>query len=116
MASEINKQDSFLPKLLKDLLGRKVEERDLQQLNPIFYQTNDFPPCYVMTGNQDFLREQSYLLKEACLEQGISLRLREYGTENEPQGHVFHLDLRNPVGNQCRQEEIHFFRTQLTIK
>ncbi|WP_455453789.1 alpha/beta hydrolase [Streptococcus salivarius] len=116
MASEINRKESFLPKLLKDLLGRKVEERDLQQLSPILYLTKDFPTCYVMTGNQDFLREQSYLFKEACLEQGISLRLREYGTENEPQGHVFHLDLRNPVGNQCRQEEIHFIRTHLTIK
>lgn len=30
MASEIIKKDSFLPKLLKDFLGRKVEEGDLQ--------------------------------------------------------------------------------------
>lgn len=115
MASEMSKKDSFLPKLLKDLLGRKVTTQDVQQLSPIFYIPKDFPPSYIMTSNQDFLREQSYLLKEAFLDKGVSFKLKDYGTECEPQSHVFHLDLRNPVGNQCRQEEISFLKDQFTI-
>ena len=114
MASAMSKKDSFLPKLLKDLLGRKAQEQDLQQLSPLFHLTKDFPPCYVMTGNQDFLREQSYLLRDVFLDLGVSFQFRDYGTECEPQSHVFHLDLRNPVGNQCRQEEIAFLRSYVS--
>lgn len=114
MASEMSKKDSFLPKLLKDLLGRKVTTQDVQQLSPIFYIPKDFPPSYIMTSNKDFLREQSYLLKEVFLDKDVSFKLKDYGTECEPQSHVFHLDLRNPVGNQCRQEEITFLRSYIS--
>ena len=105
MASEMSKKDSFLPKLLKDLLGRKAQEQDLQQLSPLFHLSKDFPPCYVMTGNQDFLSEQSYLLRDVFLDLGVPFQFREYGTKCEPQSHVFHLDLRNPVGKNVDKKK-----------
>ena len=97
--------------LMKDVLPKRKMEEYLKLANPIAYVTEDFPPCFVMTSNEDFLREQpdTFMKKlEAC---GVPYKYEFYGDEENKLGHVFHLDMRNEVGRLCNDEECDYFKS-----
>lgn len=72
-----------------------------------------FPPTYVMTANQDFLKANGPKMAAALMEHEIPVVMACYGTKEEPQPHVFHCNVRNPEGNLCNREEVAFFRRYL---
>ena len=70
---------------------RKSEEyraTDLRSyLSPEF-----FPPAYLVTSDQDFIRECSLFMKKLLEEKGIRHRFRNWGyNKKEPVGHVFNV-------------------------
>ena len=97
--------------LMKDVLPKGKIEEYLKLANPIAHLTENFPPCFIMTSNDDFLRDQPESFKkklEAC---GVPYRYTFYGDEENKLGHVFHLDMRNEVGRLCNDEECEYFRS-----
>ena len=99
--------------LMKDVLPKKGTEEELQLVNPILYVNSKFPPCCLMTCNEDFLKTQpdSFMKKlDSC---GVPYRYEFYGNESNRLGHVFHLDMRNETGKICNDMECEYFKSFL---
>ena len=97
--------------LMKDVLPKGKMDEYLQLANPIAFVNEKFPPCMIMTCNEDFLREQpeTFIKKlEAC---GVPYVYKFYGDEEHKLGHVFHLDVRNEIGIVCNDEQCAYFKT-----
>ncbi len=97
--------------LMKDVLPKGKMEEYLQLANPIAYVNEKFPPCMIMTSNEDFLKEQpeTFMKKlEAC---GVPYVYKFYGDEEHKLGHVFHLDVRNEIGIICNDEQCAYFKS-----
>ena len=110
MEAEWKKQGRTLTPFLTDLLGEKPTDEAVKQMSPAQYMTSDFPPVHLTTSNGDFLRKHSYRLKEVLEKKGVEVAFREYGEKKKPQGHVFHLNLKNKVGQQCNKDQLLFVK------
>ena len=104
------KHGRALTPFLTDLLGEKPTVEAVKQMSPAQYMTSDFPPVHLTTSNGDFLRKHSYRLKEVLEKKGVEVVFKEYGEKKKPQGHVFHLNLKNKVGQQCNEDQIQYIR------
>ena len=113
MEAEWKKQGRTLTPFLTDLLGEKPTDEAVKQMSPAQYMTSDFPPVHLTTSNGDFLRKHSYRLKEVLEKKGVEFVFKEYGEKKKPQGHVFHLNLKNKVGQQCNIDQIQYIRNLL---
>lgn len=96
--------------LMKEVLPNKGTEEEIQLINPVSYVNEKFPPCYIMTSNEDFLKEHPASFKkklEAC---GVPYVYKFYGDDENKLGHVFHLDMRNETGILCNDEQCAYFK------
>ena len=100
-------------KLMKDVLPKDKMEEMLALANPIAYVNEKFPPCYIMTANEDFLRVQPESFKKKLDELGVPYTYKLYGSNLDPLGHVFHLDMRCETGKLCNDEECAFFMSMM---
>ena len=107
---EVERRGALLTPFLTDILGEKPTGSSIKIMSPVRYITPDFPPVYLATSNGDFLRKHSHRLKEVLEQQKIDYVFKEYGNNKKTQGHVFHLNLKNKVGQTCNQEQIKFVR------
>ena len=110
MKGEVERRGTLLTPFLTDILGAKPTTSSIKKMSPVRYITPDFPPVYLATSNGDFLRKHSHRLKEVLEQQKIDYVFKEYGNNKKTQGHVFHLNLKNKVGQTCNQEQIKFVR------
>lgn len=98
-------------KLMQDVLPNKGRDADLQMLNPIAHVNEKFPPCYLMTANEDFLRSQPDTFTKKLDACGVPYTYKLYGSEFDKLGHVFHLDMRNEIGKLCNDEQCEYFKS-----
>ena len=110
MEGEVKRRGTLLTPFLTDILGAKPTVSSIKKMSPVRYITPDFPPVYLATSNGDFLRKHSHRLKEVLEQKKIDFVFKEYGNNKKTQGHVFHLNLKNKVGQTCNQEQIKFVR------
>ena len=72
--------------------------------------TGRYPPCFVMTANNDFLKEQAPLMTAALERCGVPCVYRCYGDKTQKLGHVFHCNIRAEAAQNCNTEECGFFK------
>ena len=113
MEVEWKKQGRALTPFLTDLLGEKPTIEAVKQMSPAQYITSGFPPVHLTTSNGDFLRKHSYRLKEVLEKKGVEVAFKEYGEKKKPQGHVFHLNLKNKVGQECNADQLEFVKKMM---
>lgn len=113
MEVEWKKQGRALTPFLTDLLGEKPTIEAVKQMSPAQYITSGFPPVHLTTSNGDFLRKHSYRLKEVLEKKGVEVVIKEYGEKKKPQGHVFHLNLKNKVGQECNADQLEFVKQMM---
>ena len=78
------------------------------------YIKKAFPPAYVMTSRNDYLRLMAPPLHILLKIKGVESVLRIYGKKEEKEiGHVFHLNCHFPLADQCNDEEAAFFRAHM---
>ena len=97
--------------LMKALLpSRGRNEQELRLLSPVPF-IRAFPPAFIVTANHDPLAgpPSQKVLTDKLDELSVPCVDRTYGTDEAPQDHVFHCNLRNPVGRLCNDEECAFF-------
>ena len=111
MNPESNPAGNTLSLLKNDILPNKGTDEEFRAISPVNFITEKFPPSFVMTANQDFLKEQPAALLKKLDEAGVSYVYKLYGDDSNPQGHVFHLDMHNETGKLCNDEECEFFRS-----
>ena len=113
MEVEWKKQGRALTPFLTDLLGEKPTVDAVKQMSPAQYITSVFPPVHLTTSNGDFLRKHSYRLKEVLEKKGVEVVFKDYGEKKKPQGHVFHLNLKNKVGQECNADQLEFVKQMM---
>lgn len=87
-----------------------VTHRDDLRLHTEDYMNTALPPLFLMTSNQDFIRDHTVRLDGYLLAKGIAHEFHSYGSETDPRGHVFHCNIKDPLAIQCNLAEIAFFR------
>ena len=95
-----------------DYLGKEKnisgDDPRLQVLENI---TPDFPPAFLCTGTNDFLRPCCQPMHEFLQKKGIDAQWKCYGVEGpEGMGHVFHVNILLPEAVQCNDDAAAFFQ------
>ena len=103
-------KDKFSTELMADYLENKGTEEELRKVNVMYWITPDFPPAFLMTAKDDFLKFQIPKIVGSLLAQNVSHTLRFYADPAEKLGHVFHLDIRLDKRIGSNDEECRFFR------
>lgn len=83
-------------------------KRDLTKFEQ--YVTKDFLPTYLLTANQDFLRNGVLEMDQFLTQKGIQHELRDYGSDQDPRGHVFHINQKDDLAAAANLDEIRFFK------
>lgn len=100
-------------KLMEDVMPKQAMEEMLALANPIAYVDENYPPCFLMTANEDFLKTQPDTFMKKLEQFGVPYYYKLYGDESNKLGHVFHLDMRNKTGQLCNDEQCEWFKSQL---
>lgn len=96
--------------LMNDYLPGKGTKQEQHMLSMIHHVTEDYPPTYIMTAVDDFLRMQAPVMAGALIEKGVPFVLGFYGDKKNRLGHVFHLNIRLKDAIACNDEECRFLR------
>lgn len=89
----------------------KDYEKHGEKLQVMKYMTKNYPPTFVMTSANDFLKEQSLPLYQRLQELGVESIYKMYGSKEQKEiNHVFHTNLKLPLAKKCNDEECYFFR------
>lgn len=95
---------------LADLLPKGGSEAELSLIRPLSHVTGAFPPAFVMTSNDDFLKAHAPQMVARLMEVEVPCVLRFYGDRDTRLPHVFHCDMRSVEGARCNDEECDWFR------
>ena len=76
--------------------------------------TADYPPAFVTTGTEDFLRDLAQPMYEHLRAKGVEAQWKCYGQEGDKKAcHVFHVNIPLPEAVACNDDAAAFFRNHL---
>ncbi|MDO4323247.1 MAG: alpha/beta hydrolase [Lachnospiraceae bacterium] len=105
-----SEQDS---QLMEDFLPEGGSPKERALINAADHVNSHFPPTYLMTCVGDFCRSQAPLMEKALKKNGVYYEFVTYGSEEEPLYHVFHVAIKEPMGQKCNDDECGFFRRMM---
>ena len=100
-------------KIMKEYLPGGGTEEEIEMLSVIDYVTDEFPPAFIMTSLNDFLKMEAPVMAECLSQNNVPFTYKLYGNKNEPLAHVFHCDIRTGAAQRCNDDETEFFRTYM---
>lgn len=106
---EMNDPEDLTQKLLRELLPEGGTDEEAELISVALYVTEDFPPTYLMTAIDDFVRPQSYIMAEKLKECKVPHVFKVYGSEGNRLRHVFHCNMKMKDAHICNDEECSFF-------
>ena len=78
------------------------------------YVNKQYPPAFVMTSRNDYLRLMAPPLHWLLRFKGVESVLRIYGKKSQKDiGHVFHLNCHKKLAEQCNDDQCAFFRDHM---
>ena len=96
-----------------DYLGKEVADGD-PRLDVLGAIHANYPPAYITTACNDFLRECAEPMYNFLASKGIRAAWKCYGTEEDKTvGHVFHVNIPLPDAICCNDDSAAFFREVL---
>lgn len=95
---------------LGDYLPEGFSGDTMHELTIPNFVTASFPPCFIMTAHDDFLRNEPEALIKALEEHNVPYRYRMYGDSEHRLYHVFHCNIRTKEAAVATDEECGFFR------
>ncbi|MCR5601328.1 MAG: alpha/beta hydrolase [Ruminococcus sp.] len=96
---------------IKDFIPKDQFPAILPVLNIPDKITSSFPPCYILTGNADFLRNEPDALIKALEKSGVRYGYKLYGDDAHPLGHVFNCNIKSEAAKQANDDECDFLRS-----
>lgn len=95
--------------MYKDYFGKiSPEDPRFRCLESI---TEAYPPAFITTATEDFLRDQAQPMYEFLREKGIDAQWKCYGREGDKTAcHVFHVNILLPEAVQCNDDAAAFFK------
>lgn len=100
-------------KLMEDFLPEKGSRKELELITVTKHVTENYPPVFLMTAVEDFLKEQAPLMVKKLTACEVPFLYRVYGDKKTRLQHVFHCDMRLADAKLCNDEECNFFRSML---
>ena len=97
--------------LMEAFLPGGGTEEELDRIRPVNFVTGDFPPTFLMSASEDFLKEEAPVMAAKLTECQVPFTYKFYGSKTHPLAHVFHLDVNSEDAKACRDEECAFFRS-----
>ena len=86
----------------------------IPQLKAQKYITANYPPAFVMSAQNDYLRYMAAPLHRIFKKKGVESILKIYGTKAQKDiGHVFHLNCRSELADKCNDEQTAFFKAHI---
>ena len=83
----------------------------IPQLKAQKYITANYPPAFVMSAQNDYLRFMAAPLHRIFKKKGVESILKIYGTKAQKDiGHVFHVNILKPEAVACNDDSVAFFR------
>ena len=96
-----------------DYLGKELPADD-PRFRVLEAITEAYPPAFIATAHNDFLREEAEPMYAFLTEKGIDAQWHCYGSpEKKEVGHVFHVNIALPDAITCNDHECRFFRKYL---
>lgn len=96
--------------LMCDYLPEKGSQKEQYLISAVNHVTEDYPPTFIMTAVEDFLKPQAPIMAAKLVEKNVPFVLEFYGDKNNPLSHVFHLNIRSRDAKLCNDRECEFFR------
>lgn len=96
--------------LMSDLLPGKGTPEELALINVAAQVTPDFPPVFLMTCTNDFLKDEAPYMAAKLIASNVPFELHYYGDSENLLGHVFHCDMKSDDARICNDEECDFFK------
>ena len=95
--------------MYKDYFGKlPMDDPRFQCLESV---TAAYPPAFIMTGTEDFLRDQAEPMYDFLRSKGVEAQWKCYGQEGDKKAcHVFHVNILLPEAVQCNDDAAEFFR------
>ena len=87
-----------------------TEEQYKLFMDQLDYVNADFPEAYLMYSVNDDLASHTKALDEVLNKAGVAHITKAYGQNNPDSGHVFHMNMRNPEGILCNEDECSFMK------
>lgn len=86
-------------------------EKIAQQFPVEAHLTSNFPPTFLMTATDDFLKELAPRLHERLVALGVPTLYTCYAQpDGSSLGHVFHVDQKSAIAKECNLDELAFFK------
>lgn len=105
-------KEGHMGRLIRDLMPHKGTEEELRLITPLYHINSSFPPAYIMTATNDFLKEDAMKVHSLLDDLGVSNEYHLYDNDDHSLGHVFHVNIRLEEAKKCNDEECDFFRRQ----
>ena len=100
--------------IMQDYLGDMSLLQD-ERTEVYNYITSDYPATYVFSAENDFLVTECMPFAEFLRGKGIKVGTKIYGKKEDTEvGHVFHVNLRLPVGEEANKDQTAFFMSLLS--
>lgn len=81
------------------------------------YITHRFPPAFVMSAQNDYLKFMAKPMYRLLSKKGVRCRLEIYGSKQQKEvGHVFHVNCKLPLAAKCNDDQCAFFRKFIVVK
>ena len=74
------------------------------------YVNAEFPEAYLMYSVNDDLASHTKALDEVLNKVGVAHITKAYGQNNPDSGHIFHMNMYNPEGILCNEDECAFMK------
>lgn len=87
-----------------------TEEQYKLFMDQLDYINADFPEAYLMYSVNDDLASHTKALDEVLNKVGVAHITKAYGQNNPDSGHIFHMNMYNPEGILCNEDECAFMR------
>lgn len=99
--------------LALDYLGKEIPADD-PRLDVLGAVTGDYPPAYITTAHNDFLKADAEPMFRFLNSKGVSCGWKCYGSpEQKNVAHVFHVNILLPEAIACNDDAAAFFRKYL---
>jgi len=105
--------EDLTQQLMGDYLPNGGDANELDIMSVVHHVTENYPPTYIMTAMNDFLKMEAPIFARSFSEHNVPFTYVLYGTKEEPLQHVFHCDIHDGAAKKCNDDECRFFREHM---
>lgn len=99
----------------KAYFKKKVMEERQEDFKMFDYITKDYPNAFLMSAKDDFLKDACKPMCDLINKAGAKASYKIYGLdETDTIGHVFHVDYITKVAKECNDDEMAFFKENIS--